>query len=182
MRKISRGIALSLLLLSGGTMACSDLLNHSFRPLAGKEAVKLCDKYDGKVLLVVNVASKCGNTPQYAGLEKLHSELNAKGFAVLGFPANDFMSQEPGTEKEIQEFCTLTYGVKFPMFEKTHVKGKETNPLFAQLTKATGEEPDWNFHKYLIGKDGKVIKSYGARTKPDDAQLRKDIDAAMAAK
>jgi len=162
--------------------SCPALLDKNIRPLAKQEAVNLCKAYQGKVLLIVNTASKCGFTPQYDGLEKLHAEFSGEGFAVLGFPSNDFLGQEPGSEEEIQKFCTLTYGVKFPMFEKTTVKGNAASPLYKELKAATGNAPGWNFHKYLVGKDGKVIKDFGSRVKPDDAELRKAIEAALAGK
>jgi glutathione peroxidase len=163
--------------------ACSDLLDGEYRPLAGKEKVSLCRQYDGKVLLIVNTASKCGFTPQYEGLEALHAKYSAQGFAVLGFPSNDFKQQEPGSEKEIQEFCTLTYGVKFPMFEKVHVTKEEATPLYARLAAASeGRYPSWNFYKYLIGRDGKVIADYSSKVKPDDAALVAAIEKAIAAK
>jgi glutathione peroxidase len=174
-------IALALLTAVGAAdAACSALLDREFRPLAAKEPVNLCALFEGKVLLVVNTASKCGYTPQYEGLEKLHRELSDQGFAVLGFPSNDFMGQEPGSEEEIREFCTNTYGVQFPMFQKVSVKGKDADPLFVELAKATGQEPGWNFHKYLIGKDGEVIQSFPSRVKPDSEELRKAIEAALA--
>jgi glutathione peroxidase len=162
--------------------SCASSLDFSFRPLAGKESVKLCDQHANQVLLVVNTASKCGYTKQYEGLEKLHAGLSDKGFAVLGFPSNEFGGQEPGTEEEIQKFCTLTYGVKFPMYEKTSVKGSSASPFYQGLKAATGSEPAWNFHKYLIGADGKVIKAYPSGVTPSDAGLRKDIDDALAAR
>jgi glutathione peroxidase len=174
-------IALALLTAVGAAdAACSALLDREIRPLAAKEPVNLCALFEGKVLLVVNTASKCGYTPQYEGLEKLHRELADQGFAVLGFPSNDFMGQEPGSEEEIREFCTNTYGVQFPMFQKVSVKGKDADPLFVELAKATGQEPGWNFHKYLIGKDGEVIQSFPSRVKPDSEELRKAIEAALA--
>lgn len=151
--------------------ACSPLLDTSVRPLAGKEPVHLCEPYDGKVLLIVNTASKCGFTPQYEGLEAMHAKYEAQGFAVLGFPSNEFMGQEPGTETEIKAFCTLTYGVKFPMFEKTKVKGDDASVLYKRLREATGEAPGWNFHKYVVDRNGKVVRSFGSRTKPDDPEL-----------
>jgi glutathione peroxidase len=136
--------------------------------------------YKGKVTLVVNVASKCGYTPQYDGLEKLHAELASKGFAVLGFPSNDFGGQEPGTAEEIQQFCKLTYGVTFPMFEKSVTKaGPGQSPIYAYLGQ-TGNLPAWNFSKYLVGKDGKVIAFYPSKVKPDAPELRDAIAKALA--
>jgi glutathione peroxidase len=136
--------------------------------------------YKGKVTLVVNVASKCGYTPQYDGLEKLHQELASKGFAVLGFPSNDFGGQEPGTAAEIQQFCKLTYGVTFPMFEKSVTKaGPGQSPIYTYLGQ-TGNLPAWNFSKYLIGKDGKVIAFYPSKVKPDAPELRDAIAKALA--
>lgn len=183
MNRTSTLICLAALLpaMAAAGPACPALLDHQFRPLAKADPVRLCEKYAGKVLLVVNTASKCGFTPQYEGLEALHEELDEQGFAVLGFPSNDFLGQEPGTEAEIAEFCTLTYGVKFPMFEKTVVKGSEANPLYQELAAASGEPPGWNFHKYLIGRDGELIASYGSRTRPDDEKLRSAIAQALAA-
>lgn len=173
--------ALVLLLPLAVVAAKGGLLDRSFRPLAGKTPVNLQKAYAGKVLLVVNTASKCGFTPQFEGLEALHAKYNGKGFAVLGFPSGDFMGQEFGDEKKIQEFCTLTYGVKFPMFEKVHVKGKAANPLYKELLAITGEAPKWNFHKYLIARDGRTVASFGSRTAPDDKALVAAIDKALAA-
>lgn len=162
--------------------ACqAPLLDVEFRPLAGKEPVNLCEQYQGQVLLVVNTASKCGFTPQYEGLEALHARLNPSGFAVLGFPSNDFRQQEPGSEEEIREFCTNTYGVQFPMFEKVTVTAADAVPFYRELASgADGEYPAWNFHKYLIGRDGKVVGSFGSRVTPDDPALLNAIDAALA--
>jgi glutathione peroxidase len=160
---------------------CSELLDREFRPLAKKDPVNLCSLAEGKVVLVVNTASKCGFTPQYEGLEKLYAERKDDGLVVIGFPSNDFMGQEPGTEEEIAEFCTLTYGVKFPMFEKVSVKEGAADPFFSALAKAGGGYPGWNFHKYLIGRDGQVIEGFGSRVKPDDAKLAAKIDAALSA-
>jgi glutathione peroxidase len=182
MRPIFTAVLLSLA-VSAPAWACSDLLNSDYRPLAGKEKVSLCKEYDGKVLLIVNTASKCGFTPQYEGLEALHARFKGQGFAVLGFPSNDFRQQEPGTEKEIQEFCTLTYGVKFPMFEKVHVTKDEATPLYQRLAAASGERyPSWNFYKYLVGRDGKVVGDYSSKVKPDDAELVAAIEKALTAK
>ena len=173
---------LCALLVAGGVQAeaCSELLDVEYRRLAGEERVRLCDAYRGQVLLVVNTASKCGFTPQYEGLEALHSRLAPRGFAVLGFPSNDFMGQEPGSEEEIAEFCTLTYGVKFPMFEKVSVKGPQTTPLYRRLAELTGESPGWNFHKYLIDRSGNVVANFGSRTKPDDPKLLAQIETLLA--
>jgi glutathione peroxidase len=136
--------------------------------------------YAGKVALVVNVASQCGYTPQYAGLEKLYEDLKGRGFVVLGFPSNDFGGQEPGTATEIRQFCSLNYDVSFPLFEKVVTKaGPGQSPVYATLQKQSGELPSWNFAKYLVGKDGKVVKFYKSGVKPDDAGLRKDIEAAL---
>ena len=136
--------------------------------------------YAGKVALVVNVASQCGYTPQYAGLEKLYDDLKGRGFVVLGFPSNDFGGQEPGTATEIRQFCSLNYDVSFPLFEKVVTKaGPGQSPVYATLQKQSGELPSWNFAKYLVGKDGKVVKFYKSGVKPDDAGLRKDIEAAL---
>ena len=143
-------------------------------------------EFKGQVLLLVNVASKCGFTRQYAGLEKLHQTYKDRGFAVLGFPANNFMGQEPGTEAEIKSFCTLTYGVTFPMFSKISVKGKTIHPLYAFLTDeklhpGAGGAVGWNFNKFLVGRDGAVLAHYGSRTAPDDPDLAAALEKALAA-
>ena len=180
-RLLSIPFALAIAIASNAAMAsCSELLDRSFRPLADKTPVKLCDRFAGQVLLVVNTASKCGFTPQYEGLEKLHEELAPKGFAVVGFPSNDFSGQEPGSEDEIREFCTLTYGVKFPMYEKLIVTGPTADPLYRQLATDGGGEPGWNFHKYLISREGKVLQSFPSKIAPDDPELREAIDKALA--
>ncbi len=158
-------------LLGTASVHAADLLDVSYRPLAGKAEVNLEKTYGGKVLLVVNTASKCGYTPQYEALEALQKKYAARGFSVLGFPSNDFKGQEPGSEKEIQEFCTLTYGVKFPMFQKVQVTGPDATPLYQRLTAATKVAPGWNFHKYLIGRDGKVVAQFPSKVTPDDPAL-----------
>ncbi len=171
---------LILSLASGSVLACqSALLDQNFRRLASTEEVNLCEAYSGKVVLVVNTASKCGNTPQYDGLEKLYEEYGDEGLVVLGFPSNDFFGQEPGAEKEIQEFCRLTYGVKFPMFEKTSVKKKDAHPFFVALANSSGTYPKWNFHKYLIGRNGDLITNFSPRTQPYDANLIESIEKAL---
>lgn len=140
-------------------------------------------KFKGKVLLVVNVASKCGNTPQYAKLEALYKARKNKNFSILGFPANNFGGQEPGTNGEIKEFCTATYGVEFPMFAKISVKGDDEHPLYKWLI-ANSDQPnadiDWNFAKFVIGKDGKVAARFKARVQPDSPEVLAAIDAAQA--
>lgn len=150
------------------------------RTLAG-EATDLAS-YRGKVLLVVNTASECGYTPQYEGLEKLHEELAPMGFAVLGFPSNDFGGQEPGSAAEIQAFCTERFQVSFSLFEKVVTKpGADQSPVYAYLGQTTGKLPNWNFCKYLVGADGVPLAFYSSKTVPDDAELRAAIDAALSA-
>ena len=140
-------------------------------------------KYRGKVALVVNVASECGFTPQYAGLEKLWKEYGGKGLVVLGFPSNEFGGQEPGDAAAIRAFCTKNYGVTFPLFAKVEVKkGAGQSPVYRYLTTATGKEPNWNFCKYLVGKDGSVVKFWQSKTAPESADLRGAIDAALGAR
>jgi glutathione peroxidase len=168
--------------LGGAASAVAgSLLDRDYRLLAGNSEVNLNRTYGGKVLLIVNTASKCGFTPQYEGLEALQQELSGQGFAVLGFPSNDFKGQEPGTEAQIQEFCTLTYGVKFPMFQKVHVVGPEATPLYRDLTRATGVAPGWNFHKYLVSRDGRVVAQFPSKVRPDDPALRAAIERELAA-
>lgn len=174
-------VAFAGLLALSPALADKPLLDQDYRRLAGKEVVNLQKTYGGKVLLVVNTASKCGLTPQYEALEAMNAKYANKGFAVLGFPSNDFMGQEPGSEKEIEEFCTLTYGVKFPMFEKVHVKGNDATPLYKQLAAATGDVPGWNFHKYLIDRNGKVVASFGSRVKPTDPAFVAKVESLLAA-
>lgn len=180
-RRTAAVAAVSLLLVAGLASAAGALLDRSYRPLAGKQAVNLRQSYGGDVVLVVNTASKCGFTPQFEALEALHAKYKGKGFAVLGFPSGDFKAQEFEDEKQIQEFCTLTYGVKFPMFEKVHVIGDQATPLYQDLARSAGEAPKWNFHKYLIGRDGKLIASYGSKIKPDDPTVVAAIEAALKA-
>jgi glutathione peroxidase len=134
----------------------------------------------GKVVLLVNVASKCGYTPQYTGLEKLYESKKDQGFVIVGFPANNFKGQEPGTNEQIKEFCTSKYNVTFPMMSKISVKGDDIHPLYKQLTDAKGQVT-WNFNKFLIGKDGKLIEHFDSKAKPDDAKLTDAIDKALAA-
>ncbi len=181
---MSERFILTILLLLFGMLPlrlsaaeCSELLNFERQPLAKKESVvNLCQQYQGKVILLVNTASKCGYTYQYDGLEELYSHYQARGLVVLGFPSNDFSGQEPGNFEQIQAFCRLTYGVKFPMFEKSHVAAGTSDPLFKALAAASGSYPGWNFHKYLIGRDGKWVASYPSRSEPLAADLVNTIE------
>jgi glutathione peroxidase len=154
------------------------LWDYSVRTLEGAPA-SLSD-YQGQVALVVNVASKCGLTPQYKGLEALYRSRNDQGFVILAFPSNDFMGQEPGTAEEIRFFCTENYDVTFPMFEKMKVKGEGKSEIYEFLTAGGLEDPSWNFTKFLVGKDGQVIARYAPKTAPDDAELTAAIDQALA--
>lgn len=165
--------------LADTTASCPAVLHHTFNRLQDDAPQDLC-QYAGKVTLVVNTASYCGFTSQYQGLEALHAKYNPKGLVVLGFPSNDFGQQEPGNSKEIADFCFNTYGVKFPMFSKSSVKGKDVNPLHAELIKATGTTPKWNFYKYLIDRKGNVVAAYSSVTTPDDKKLVADIEKALA--
>lgn len=172
--------ALLLSITGSAAFACeSTLLDQDFRKLASEEAVNLCESYAGRVILVVNTASKCGNTPQYDGLEQLYDQYGSEGLVVLGFPSNDFLGQEPGTEEQIEEFCRLTYGVEFPMFEKTSVREGQAHPFFAALADAAGTYPTWNFHKFLIGRDGRLISEFSPRTQPSDGALVAAVEQAL---
>jgi glutathione peroxidase len=157
---------------------CPNLLSKSFKRLQDDRPQDLC-QYSGKVVLVVNTASYCGFTVQYGGLEKLHADLNPKGLVVLGFPSNDFGQLEPGNSRQIAEFCTNTYGVKFPMFEKSVVAGANANSLYRELAQASGKSPQWNFHKYLIDRKGRVFGSYPSSVTPQDKRLLADIERAL---
>ncbi|SEF71386.1 glutathione peroxidase [Nitrosomonas ureae] len=173
-------LVLIMLSLANSALACnSTLLDQNFRKLAESEMVNLCETYAGKVLLVVNTASKCGYTPQYEELEQLYNKYQSKGLVVLGFPSNDFMGQEPGTEAEIQDFCRLTYDVKFPMFEKTTVKKGHAHPFYVQLAELSGTYPTWNFQKYLINRDGQFITQFSPHTKPSDPAVVTAIEQAL---
>ncbi|MBC7685286.1 MAG: glutathione peroxidase [Bdellovibrionales bacterium] len=158
--------------------SCPALLKQTFNRLQDDAPQNLC-QYAGKVVLVVNTASYCGYTNQYEGLEKLYAKYGSKGLVVLGFPSNDFGKQEPGNAKEIADFCFNTYGVKFPMFAKSVVTGAAANPLHAQLIKATGKEPKWNFTKYLIDRKGNVIEHYPSKVTPEDKALVDKIEHAL---
>ena len=167
-----------------GEAAMTNIYDFTMQDIDGKN-VSL-SAFKGKVLLLVNVASKCGFTGQYSGLEKLYSTYTNRGFVVLGFPANDFLGQEPGTDAEIKSFCALTYGVTFPMFAKISVKGKDIHPFYAFLTSKetnpnSGGAISWNFNKFLIGRDGAIVGRFGSRTKPDDKELVEAVELALQA-
>jgi glutathione peroxidase len=162
--------------------AYTSVLDFTVKSIDGKD-VKL-DAYKGKVVMLVNVASKCGYTPQYEGLQKVYTQYKDKGFVILGFPANNFMGQEPGTNEEIKQFCSLKYGVTFPMFEKISVKGEDKHPLYKFLTEpATNPqfagEITWNFNKFLVGKDGKIINRFSTKDKPEDEKVIQAIEQAL---
>ena len=159
--------------------ACPATLQHTFPRLQDEKPQSLC-QYSGKVVLVVNTASFCGFTGQYKGLEELYARYKDKGLVVLGFPSNDF-SQESGSNQQIAEFCENTFGVKFPMFAKSSVKGAEASPLFRQLTELSGTAPRWNFHKYLLGRNGKLVDNYSSLTGPDNKGLVRAIEKHLAA-
>jgi glutathione peroxidase len=167
-----RRFLFSLLLVSANAMAaCPALLDRKLETIDEKQR-SLCE-YAGKVVLVVNTASECGYTPQYEGLEALYRKYRERGLVVLGFPMNDFGGQEPGSNKEIASFCVNQYAIDFPMFAKTDLK---KNPLFADLAKATGQAPSWNFHKYLVDRSGRRVQSFATRVAPQDAQLVNAIE------
>lgn len=157
---------------------CTAILKHSFNRLQDEAPQNLC-QYAGKVVLVVNTASYCGFTNQYEGLEALYGKYKDKGLVVLGFPSNDFGKQEPGSDKEIADFCVNTYAVKFPMFSKTVVRGNGKNALYTALAQATGQTPQWNFHKYLIDRSGKRVTSFASEVTPGDQALIAAVEKAM---
>lgn len=174
-----------LVSMLGGFAAAKDIESvHDFT-MAGIDGENIeLGKYKGKVLLVVNVASKCGLTPQYKGLQEIYKKYKDKGFVVLGFPANNFRKQEPGSNSEIKNFCSVNYGVEFPMFSKISVKGNDIHPLYRFLTGKAGNpkfagEIRWNFDKFLVDKNGKVIHRFHPKTKPGDAKVTQAIEAAL---
>jgi glutathione peroxidase len=157
------------------------VLERTMKRLDGSE--EDLSNYKGKVVMLVNVASKCGLTPQYKGLQAIYDEYRGRGFEILGFPANDFMGQEPGTDEEIGQFCELNYGVTFPLFSKISVKGEEMHPLYRELTslpEPIGGDVMWNFQKYLLDRDGNVVKKIVPRTAPEDPEVTGSIEALLA--
>ena len=173
----------SLVLLAAFAMpaaACPALLDRTLPDIHEKPRA-LCE-FGGRVLLVVNTASECGFTPQYEGLEALYRRYRERGLVVLGFPSNDFGGQEPGSNREIAAFCVNQYAIEFPMFAKSSVRGARANPLFADLARATGSPPRWNFHKYLVGRDGREVHAFDTRVSPDDPTLVSVLERLLDAK
>ena len=165
------------------TFAMANLYEIPLKDIDGKEVT--LKAYEGKVLLVVNVASQCGLTPQYQALQALQEKYAEKGFTILAFPCNDFGSQEPGSNDEIKQFCSTKYKVTFPLFDKIHVKGADQHPLYQKLSGKDGAFPGdvkWNFGKFLIGRDGKPLARFEPGTTPDDAALLKAVDEALVSK
>ena len=169
--------AMGVLLMTGSLFAASSVHEFTLNNIDGQPAP--LSQYKGKVLLIVNVASKCGFTPQYEGLQKLYSKYKDQGLVILGFPANNFMGQEPGTNEEIKTFCSRTYNVSFPMYSKISVKGDDKAPLYQYLTDNGGGEIKWNFTKFLVGKDGKIVKRFESRVNPESPEITSAIEAAM---
>ena len=163
-----------ILFLSSYTLACSNLLDTEMRLLDSSETVNLCS-YEDQVLLVVNVASRCGYTYQYASLQKLYEEYKDEGFVVLGVPSRDFM-QEYSSEEDVAEFCSTEYGVNFPMLATSKVRGPKASALYKKLITQSGFSPSWNFNKYLISRDGSVVSTYGSKVKPDSIELTSKIE------
>lgn len=173
----------ALLLLQAVVASAGSIYDINVKDIDGKET--RLDAYKGKVVLIVNVASKCGLTPQYKGLEALYQKYKDKGLVVLGFPCNQFGNQEPGTNEEIKEYCSSTFSVTFPLFDKIDVNGEKRHPLYVAL--AGKDSPyagdiKWNFNKFLVGRDGKILKRFEPRTSPDAAEVTQAIEAALAAK
>ena len=178
-------IAVSLLFVAAiadGVAApttCPPLLDHRFPALLTGKSQSLCE-YSGKVVLVVNTASACGYTPQYQGLEALYKRYAARGLVVVGFPSNDFGGQEPGSNKEVADFCQVNYGVSFPMVEKTVVSGPRAHPLYASLAQQTGSAPQWNFHKYLIDRNGTKVTGFASAIDPGSPRMTREIERLLA--
>ena len=165
---------------STSSARCPKVLQHTVLRLQDEKPQALC-QYAGQVVVVVNTASFCGFTPQYKGLEALYAKYKDQGLVVLGFPSNDF-SQEPDSNTKIADFCENTFGVKFPMFVKTTVRGSDALPLFKQLAEQTGTTPKWNFYKYVISRDGQHIKSFSSMTNPQDKSFVQEIEKQLNAK
>ncbi len=181
MKKILFALVITTLLFSAH--AADSLYDIPLKDIEGKATT--LKPYSGQVMLIVNVASKCGYTPQYAGLESLYKKYGFQGLVVCGFPCNQFLHQEPGTAEEIKTFCTGKYGVTFPMFDKLEVNGENRHPLYAALAGTNSPFPGnikWNFTKFLVGRDGKILKRFGSGDKPESPEMIAAIEAALAAK
>ncbi len=165
--------------LAEGDKNCPDTLNFKKGKLADNAVVDLCREYKGKVVMIVNTASFCGFTSQYKSLEGIYRKYKTDGFVVLGFPSNDFGKQEPGSEEQIKEFCDRTYKVNFPMFKKTSVARGTDDPMYSTLGKLAGEYPSWNFHKYLIDRDGKLVASISSKTDPATEEVTDKIESLL---
>lgn len=159
--------------------SCPLVLDHRVPDLVTEKPVDLC-RYAGKVVIAVNTASQCGFTPQYAGLEQLYRRYKDRGLVILGFPANDFGQQEPGSNRQIAEFCQANFGVSFPMLAKTSVIGPGAHPLFADLAKRSGSAPAWNFHKYVVDRRGEKVAAFASRVEPSDRQMVSLIERLLA--
>jgi glutathione peroxidase len=173
-------LATSVISTSALANQCGEILGHAMQQLNTRETVDLCEQYQGKTVLVVNTASKCGFTKQFEGLEALYQKYQDKGLVVLGFPSDSFKQEYDDAEKTA-EVCYLTYGVKFPMFTTTKVKGDEANPVFKALIAKTGETPSWNFNKYLVSADEQTVKHFGSRTTPDDKDFIAELEKMLSA-
>ncbi len=174
-------LGLFFLITAGGTVNAGESQLYSFKMKTIDGAEKSLSDYEGKALLIVNTASKCGFTKQYAPLEELYKKYHSRGFEILGFPSNDFLGQEPGTDEEIKKFCSLKYNVTFPMFSKITVKGKGIHPLYEYLTTKAGADGDisWNFNKFLVSPDGKVVARYGSKTEPFSEDLVSQLESIL---
>ncbi len=170
---------LSLASSQAAAAQCGDVLNHSMQQLRSKETVDLCESFHDKTLLIVNTASKCGFTPQFKALQALSEKYASKGLVVLGFPSDDFM-QEHNDEAKTAEVCYINYGVKFPMFSTSPVRGDDANPVFKALIAKTGEKPSWNFNKYLVSKGETTVKHFGSKVSPDDPAFIAEVEKMLA--
>ena len=185
MLRLNFAFSALLWLIPGQALAteCPKALDFSPRPLAGGDPVNLCDAYRGKVVLIVNTASRCGFTPQYEGLQALHERYGESGLVVIGFPSNDFGNQEPGSAAEIGAFCKKNYGVSFPMMAKVHTKGEEQAAVYRTLTTETSDgirgEVRWNFTKFLVAPDGRVVARFEPAVKPLDEQITSAVEALL---
>lgn len=175
---LTSGLFFPSLAFSAGknSQICDEKNPYFVRRLASEQEDNFCEVYKGQLMLVVNTASRCGYTDQYDELEKLYAEYKDRGLVVIGFPSNDFGNQEPGNEQKIKNFCRLTYGVQFPMYAKTRVKGNNADPLYKKLSEVSGQVPQWNFHKYLINRYGALVGSYRSSISPYNSKIIQEIE------